>query len=260
MKETKTILVMDDEPDYVELMKKFLEEEGYHVLTAHDGDAGLQVVRNLRPDLVIMDVNMPHKNGLQFYREISTAHGRAKLPVMVITARGELEPLFRELEVEGFVTKPFVISKLLKEIEAIFNKKKEKTVFLMDLKELPSSLGTAEALRKERYRVIIAEDLAAFAQEVASGNEPDFVVMEYARTEQEKQDFIPEIKKILSSKATAGVPFRKVPIIVYTYSGLDHKEKSLVDGADKYIGRPENYDAIIVAIREFEIEGKEKKY
>lgn len=259
MEKAKTILVMDDEPDYVELVKQFLEEEGYRVLTAHNGEAGVKIIEEMRPDLVIMDVNMPHKDGLQFYREISTAHGRAKLPVLVITARGELEPLFRDLEVEGFLTKPFVISKLLNEIQMIFNKKKEKTVFLMDLKELPSTLEIAETLRRERYRVAFTEDLAALGQALASGNLPDFIIMEYARTEKEGENLVQEIKKSLSSKAT-GTPPPSVPIIVYSYSGVDYKEKSLAAGANKYIGRPENYDAIIIAIREFEIEEKEKKH
>ena len=258
MKEAKTILVMDDEPEYVEMMKQFLEEEGYHVLTANDGEAGLKVIHNLCPDLVIMDVNMPHVGGLQFYREISTAHGHAKLPVLVITARGELEPLFRELEVEGFLTKPFQISVLLNEIETIFNKKKEKRIFLIDNKELPSTLAIAETFRGERYRVVLTEDLAAFAREVTAGNRPDFVVMEYSCSEKEGVSFILEIKKILSSKIVDGSPSPKVPVIVYTHSGQDYREKSLADGADKYIGRPGNYDAFIIAIKEFEIEQKEK--
>ncbi len=259
MKEAKTILVMDDEPEYVEMMKQFLEEASYHVVTAHDGEAALKIIHNLRPDLVIMDVNMPHMNGLQFYREISTAHGLAKLPVLVITARGDLEPLFRELEVEGFLTKPFPIPTLLNEIETIFNKKKEKMVFLIDNKELPSTLAIAETLRGERYRVFVSEDLADLRHEVAAGNRPDFVVMEYERSGKENGFFISEINKILSSKATDDSLFPKVPVIVYTYSGQDCKEKSLADGADKYIGRPGSYDAVIIAIKEVEIARRDNR-
>ncbi len=259
MKETKTILVMDDEPEYVEILRQFLGEAGYHVLTACDGEAGLKIVGNLRPDLVIMDVNMPHMDGLQFYREISTAHGRAKLPVLVITARGELEPLFRELEAEGFLTKPFMISRLLKEVETIFSKKKEKTVFLVDSEGLSRVSKVAEALRRERYRVAFTVDLAAFERELAAGNRPDFVVVEYAMAEKASPRFIRTIKEKLAPKADAGTPSPKVPVIGYTYSGMDYREKCLADGADQYIGRPENDDAIIAAIRKCEIEAKEKK-
>ena len=209
MKETKTILVMDDEPEYVEMVKQFLEEDGYHVVTAGDGESGLKVIHSLCPDLVIMDVNMPHMNGLQFYREISTAHGRSKVPVLVITARGELEPLFRELEVEGFLTKPFQVATLLSEIEVILNGKKEKTVFLVDLKDLPSTLAIAETLRRERYRVVFAEDPAAVGREVAAGNWPDFVAMEYARKEKENRSFILEIKKYFPQRSPKGrLPLR----------------------------------------------------
>jgi len=250
---------MDDEPEYVEMVKQFLEEDGYHVVTAGDGESGLKVIHSLRPDLVIMDVNMPHMNGLQFYREISTAHGRSKVPVLVITARGELEPLFRELEVEGFLTKPFQVATLLSEIEVILNGKKEKTVFLVDLKELPSTLAIAEILRKERYLVVFVEDLAAVSREVAAGNRPDFVVMEYDRAGKESGVFISEINKILSSKTTDDLLPPKVPVIVYTYSGQDYKEKSLAAGADKYIGCPGSYDAVIIAIKEVEIARRENR-
>lgn len=259
MKETKTILVIDDEPEYLDILSQFLQEAGYHVLTAGDGDEGLRTLSKVRPDLVIMDVNMPHKDGLQFYREISTAHGRAKLPILVLTARGELGPLFRDLEAEGFLEKPVEVSKLLREVETILSKKKEKTVFLMDLKALPSTVEIAETLRRERYRAVIAEDLAAFKRELTSGNRPDFIILEYARSGKENPFFIQEIRETLAFKAAGGASSHRVPVIVYTYSGLNFKEKSLAEGADRYIDRPESYDDIIVAIRKFEIEEKEKK-
>lgn len=263
MQEVKTILVVDDEPEYVEILQKFFEREGFHVLTAHDGDMALKITSNFRPDLVIMDVSMPKKDGLEFYKEISTAHGLAKLPVIVITARGELEPVFRALEVEGFFVKPVMFSKLLMEVHDILKKAKGKTVFLVDNKENLRSLELGELLQKERYRVCWIENPAIFEQEIASGNCPDFVVMEAGRIPagKEGQNLVQKIREtILSNKGKRGGNVSaKIPLIAYTFSGHDFEKASLEAGVDKYLGRPRDYDAVIVAIREFEIEAKEKK-
>ncbi|MBU9888925.1 MAG: response regulator [Candidatus Omnitrophica bacterium] len=257
--DTKTILVIDDEPEYLDILKQFLQEAGYHVLTASDGDEGLKTLAKVRPDLVIMDVTMPNKDGLQFFREISTAHGRAKLPVLVLTARGELEPVFRELEAEGFLEKPVDVPKLLKEVEAILSRKKEKTVFLMDRMTAPHTREVVEALRKERYHPVVVEDLAAFRRELEGGEIPDFILLEYAGAGNGNPFFIQEIKETLSFKKISGRGVQRVPVIVYTYTGADFERKSLTEGADRYLGRPQHGDDLIVAIRQFEIEEKEKR-
>ena len=221
MKEKKTLLILDDEREYVDLLKPFLEEEGYHVLTAHDGEAGLAILNVMRPDLVLLDINMPKKDGITFYREITTLHGRSKIPILVVTARVELEPLFKAIEADGFVTKPFEITHLLAEIDRILNSNKEKMVFIMDRKELPSTLGMAEALRRERYRVTIVEDIEAVDRGMKSGNCPDFLIAEYVELEDDDGNLISRLREIFFSKTAETARSRRIPIIVYTYSGLN---------------------------------------
>ncbi len=256
MKSKKTILILDDEREYVELLKPFLEEEGYHVLTAHDGEAGLAILNVMRPDLVLLDINMPKKDGITFYREITTLHGRSKVPILVVTARVELKPLFKAIEADGFITKPFEITHLLKEIDRILNSDKEKMVFIMDRKELPSTLGMAEALRHERYRVTVVEDIESVDREMKAGNYPDFVITEYVELEEKDGNLISRLREILVAKNEEAARSKRIPIIVYTYSGLNCGEASRVQGADKYIGRPHNYTDAVSAIREFEINEK----
>ena len=256
MKEKKTILILDDEREYVDLLRPFLEEEGYRTLAAHDGEAGLAIIKDMRPDLVLLDINMPKKDGLEFYREITTLYGRSKMPVLVVTARLELEPVLKAIDADGFITKPFEIAHLMKEIDRILNSGKEKIVFIMDRKELPSTSGMVEAFRRERYRVTVVEDIQSVDREIEAGNGPDFLIVEYVQLEEDDGNLISRLRELLVAKTAGIARNRRIPIIVYTYSGLNCGESSRIQGADKYIGRPHNYTDAISAIRECELNEK----
>ncbi len=118
-----TILVIDDETDLVELLKDVLSSEGYQVETARDGKEGLERLAKAPPDLIILDINMPRMGGIAFYHEIADADGRSRYPLIVLTARAQLEQLFRDFEADAFMTKPFKIQDLLTQIRSIFTKR-----------------------------------------------------------------------------------------------------------------------------------------
>lgn len=117
-----TILVIDDETDLLELLKEVLTSEGYRVETARDGQEGLKQLAKTPPDLIILDINMPRMGGISFYHRIADPDGHARYPLLVLTARAQLEQLFRELEVDAFMTKPFRIEDLMVQIRSIFAK------------------------------------------------------------------------------------------------------------------------------------------
>ena len=99
--EKKLILVIDDQVDLANLMKYALEAKGYHVILAYNGLEGLEKLKKIKPDLIILDVHMPQMGGLEFYSRISTGHGHSKYPVLILTSRDDLEETFREIEVAG---------------------------------------------------------------------------------------------------------------------------------------------------------------
>jgi CheY-like chemotaxis protein len=70
MDNAKKILVIDDVPDIVEILRVQLEARGYKVYCAYDGEEGLKIAHQVRPDLVLLDISMPKKGGLHFYSEI----------------------------------------------------------------------------------------------------------------------------------------------------------------------------------------------
>ncbi len=87
----KRILVIDDHPDSVFLLKDRLEREGYEVITAYDGKTGLQRVFDDQPDLVLLDIMMPDMNGLEVCRTLVNTQATKDIPVILVTGKTDAE-------------------------------------------------------------------------------------------------------------------------------------------------------------------------
>ena len=146
------ILIVDDERAIADLLKLHLEEEGYVVLTAPSVDKALKALEQGSVNLVMLDIRMPGKDGFDFLRAVSTKHGKPRMPVIVMTGRGELESLMEGIAVDGFVNKPFEMSLVLGEVRKALLKKR-KTVYLADSEGSPLAQAVAKELRDERFQV-----------------------------------------------------------------------------------------------------------
>jgi len=110
--ERRTILVVEDDADILNMVQAALEDEGYEVESAVDGLNALQKVRRMRPDLVVLDLNMPRMGGEDFLYAWRTGVEAPGVPVIVITAASQaLRP--QDLGVAAFLHKPFNIDTLL---------------------------------------------------------------------------------------------------------------------------------------------------
>jgi two-component system alkaline phosphatase synthesis response regulator PhoP len=110
----KTILVVDDEKDIVEMLKYNLEKEGYKVATARDGKQALeQAKRNV--DLILLDIMMPEMNGLDVLRELKRSEKTKSVPVLFLTAKSSEvdEVIGLELGAEDYIMKPISMKKLV---------------------------------------------------------------------------------------------------------------------------------------------------
>jgi two-component system, OmpR family, alkaline phosphatase synthesis response regulator PhoP len=116
------ILIVEDNPDLAFGLRNNLEIEGYDITLAEDGVAGLERARDLRPDLIILDLMMP---GLDGYRVLRTLREEGNLtPVLILSARGEEADKVRgfRLGADDFVTKPFSLLELLARVEALLRR------------------------------------------------------------------------------------------------------------------------------------------
>lgn len=123
-----TILLVDDDPVFVEATKTVLETR-YRVITAHDGDEGLEKARKQKPDLILLDVIMPGNDGFQVCQQLKQDPKLVGIPVIMLTSfaqhgRETNIPVSAglELEAEGYMDKPVIPEALLKQVESILTK------------------------------------------------------------------------------------------------------------------------------------------
>lgn len=119
--EKKKILAVDDEPNILMSIEFILEMEGYEVHIARDGDEALEVAERVRPDLILLDVSMPRKDGYEVCRILREREDMAGTKVIMLTAKGQTLEKKKGIEVgaDNYVTKPFGAEDLLEKIRAI---------------------------------------------------------------------------------------------------------------------------------------------
>jgi len=112
------ILVVDDEPDVRDYLKKRLESRGYIVETAGDGCDGLQAARQTNPDLILLDVMMPNKDGFTMLQEMQSDPDLRRIAVIMATARGQAKDIYygQGLGATDYLIKPIDFDLLLKYI------------------------------------------------------------------------------------------------------------------------------------------------
>ncbi len=116
-----TVLIIEDEPELVKVLRSYLEGAGYTVLTAYRGDTGLSTAEHRRPDLVILDLNLPGMDGLDVAREIRR---RADTPIIMLTARVEETDrlIGLELGADDYITKPFSPREVVARVRAVLRR------------------------------------------------------------------------------------------------------------------------------------------
>jgi len=120
-----TILVVDDNVDTVELLSKRLRASGYHVEAAQEGGEGLRKVRELHPDLVLLDIMMPNIDGYEVCRRMKEDDRTRDIPVLMLTARTEVSDKVRGLDTgaDGYITKPFDYKEVEARVRSLLSKK-----------------------------------------------------------------------------------------------------------------------------------------
>jgi twitching motility two-component system response regulator PilH len=110
-----TILVVDDSPTTLKLVTKTLTATGHHIITAGDGEEALQKAETEHPDLMVLDVVMPHKNGYQVCRQLKTNATTKNIKIILLTSKDQQVDRFWGMKqgADAYITKPFEEAELL---------------------------------------------------------------------------------------------------------------------------------------------------
>jgi DNA-binding response OmpR family regulator len=122
----KYVLIVDDDPDLVETVGMLLENKGYEVGKAYDGIEGEEAIKKRRPDVVVLDVMMPRKDGYKLCKELKSNKWTQDIPVILLTAVGEAVPSTTYTHAEGmsteaedFIPKPVDAKTLVEAVERL---------------------------------------------------------------------------------------------------------------------------------------------
>jgi len=121
---SQRILVVDDDREIVRLVRAYLERSGYEVLTAYDGETALHILRREHPDLMLLDLMLPGRNGMDVTRAVRGDAGLAAMPIIMLTARVEDHDKIVGLELgaDDYVTKPFNPGEVVARVRAVLRR------------------------------------------------------------------------------------------------------------------------------------------
>ncbi len=124
------VLIVEDEPALVTLLRYNLEREGFDVAEATDGEEAMVSVAEQRPDLIVLDWMLPHLSGLEVCRQLRRAPETRATPIIMLTAKGEEQDRVRGLEsgADDYVTKPFSPAEVVARVRAVLRRTKPATV------------------------------------------------------------------------------------------------------------------------------------
>lgn len=246
------ILLVDDEKHLLVLLRDYLMFEGFSVTTAQSGEEALEMLDRVNPDLIILDISMPGMGGMGFLKRISTAGGKPRFPVLVLTARSMLADFFREVAVDGFVAKPADEAELLGMIRAILSKHRaaarkssqtSRTVLLAE-NEAALAVRIAAALGAAGFDVETVSDGPELLEK-ATRIKPDIIVM---------KEILPRMNGTSVAALLGVMPSTgEIPIILYDDTLWSSEEAAARLAKSKNIRkvlRTFDPDALVAAVGE----------
>jgi CheY-like chemotaxis protein len=122
----RTIMVVDDNPDIITIVKTILEGKGYQVLSASSGQELLNLLKDRKPDLIILDIMMPEMDGLEVLGRLKAVTETASIPVILLTAKVQYEDVLGgyKLGADYYITKPFTSTQLVNGINLLLGESK----------------------------------------------------------------------------------------------------------------------------------------
>jgi signal transduction histidine kinase/CheY-like chemotaxis protein/HAMP domain-containing protein len=243
----KTILLVDDSEAAVIQLKDILEEHAYQFMIARNGSEALEVMDNMMPDAIILDLMMPGVDGFQVLKTVREAEKSATLPVLILTAkhiskdelsflkRNNIHQLIQKGEIKrsellDAVAEMVTLNPRLKKIPKTIEDSIEGKPVILIVEDNPDNMTTVKALLADKFSVIEAVN-GKTGIEQAKKHVPHLILMDIA---------LPDIDGIQAFKAIRSEPrLQHIPVIALTASAMTNERETILQyGFDGYIVKP----------------------
>ncbi len=265
----ETILVVDDDIDILELLKLSLESDGFNVRTANDGESSLGIARTYLPDLILLDIMMPNKDGLAVINELKGDGETKQIPVILLTARGQTEDKVRGLDTgaDDYITKPFDLREVTARIKAVLGRTRQ----IKYINPLMHAMGDRFSEQGVQQLVGHLQAAAAIQQKLLPEKTPNLPGVEIAARLQSSTavsgdfyDFIPlsktQIGIVQGDVVGSGIPAALLMVMIQTALRLlcteQHSPATILKRINDLLVRdtdPEVYATIIYGILDTEL-------
>jgi DNA-binding response OmpR family regulator len=157
------ILIVEDEPALMRGLKDAFEDAGFQVLCAADGQKGLELAVDARPDLILLDIMLPKVNGYEICRAVRSEE--LDMPIIMLTAKGQEEDIILGLNLgaDDYVTKPFKLGELMARAKAFLRRRRGKPLQIVRFGEFELNLTAHVLLRQGREVELTAKEFALLA-------------------------------------------------------------------------------------------------
>jgi len=239
--EEPTVLVIDDDPNALDLLGRTLQRAGMRVVTASDGEEALRLVRELHPAAITLDVMMPGMDGWQVLREIKADPKTRDIPVIMVTMTDDRE-LGCALGATEFLTKPVERGQLVQLLQRYAPAEAERRALVVD-DQAASRDMLRRALEKEDWQVSEAENGRVALERVAASR-PSLILLDLMMPVLDGFEFVMEMRKVEA--------WRGIPIVVVTAKDITEEDRQRLNGG--VVGLIEkgglNRESLLAQIRE----------
>lgn len=238
------LLIVDDEKGLCEYLKDFFVPRGYEVLTAQDGESTLDLVKKQKPELVLLDINMPKTSGLEVLRQIKQLNSSIKVIMVTVSDDEDTRQKATELGANGFVKKPFTIDYLEDEVilkvSEIAREKENPKILIVDDED--QMRRTLKSFFSERFECDIFEAAnAKKAIELLKKERIDLVLLDIKMPGISGMEVIKEKKKLA---------YKPEILVITKFDSWEVAHKVIEEGATDYIPKPFSLRVLNIKIRD----------
>lgn len=214
------VLAIDDDPNFLELLKRYLYKEGYQVVTATDGKEGVRLAKELKPNIITLDVVMPQVDGWAVLTELMSDPETTGIPVVVISMTDD-RSLGYTLGASDFLAKPIDRSQLQSVIDKYVTVHSEQPVLVIEDDQTTREM-VKKLLEKDHWNVVLAEN-GSVGLEQMNKLTPQLILLDLMMPEMDGFQFLEAIRGVEK--------WRHIPVVVLTARDLNEDDRTRLKGS-----------------------------